>query len=214
MMRRQMWPFKNLDSSQLLRNSVIGYLIGSCLLLSLTIVIYFATGSPFDHSQSFTTSILHHAPLILGAAHLMGIGLMIVLIRKCHHCRIGPGQRITTALKKMCRGDLGWKITLRRGDELSEVAESVTRASESLADRINKLQLQTRQLLEIENYLIDSVGAERISSPYTIKALRKLKICTSRLNSHMEDFQISTVGTVKTGVQTAPIETVEEVEQT
>jgi len=214
MMRRQMWPFKNLDSSRLLRHSVIGYLIGSVILLGLTIVIYFAIGSSLDISQSFPASVWRHAPLILGAAHLVGIGLMIVLIRKCHHCRLGPGQRITTALKKMCRGDLGWKITLRRGDELADVAESVTRASESLADRINKLQIQTRQLLEIENYLIDSVGTERVSSPYTIKALRKLKICTSRLNSHMEDFQISTVATVKSGNQSSPVEAVEEVEQT
>jgi len=35
-------------------------------------------------------------------------------------------------MEKMSRGDLGWKITLRRGNELAEIADSVTRASESL----------------------------------------------------------------------------------
>jgi methyl-accepting chemotaxis protein len=147
-----------------------------------------------ETSGSFGAAVLNHAPLFLGMAYLIGLGLISWLTWKCNYGRPGAGRRITTALQKMSQGDLGWKITLRRGDELADVADSVTQASASLADRIVKLQMQTRQLTEIENYLIDSVDTHHID-PYTLKALRKLKICTSRLNADMEDFQISAIAT-------------------
>lgn len=108
---------------------------------------------------------------------------------------MGPGKRIATALQKMSKGDLGWKITLRRGDGMAEVAASVTHASESLADRINKIAVQVRHLAEIENFLIDTLEMEQIYNPYTVKALRKLKICTNRLNSSINDFHISSMVT-------------------
>lgn len=191
-----MWPFKNLESGRSLKATVATYLAVSLILLTFTTIAYFAGDIPkADTSGSFFAAVHEHAPLFLGAALLVGLGLIALMVWKCSLCRSGPGRRITTALQKMSKGDLGWKITLRRGDELADVAESVTRASESLADRISKLQLQTKQLTEIENYLIDSIESDGITNPYTMKALRKLKICTNRLNSSMEDFQVSAITT-------------------
>lgn len=196
-MRRRMWPFNNLESGRALRISTLIYLAVSPVLLCLALIAYFSFDRPTpDIMGSFWAAVHEHAPLFLGLSYLLGMGLIGLLTWKCRYCRSGPGRRITTALEKMGRGDLGWKITLRRGDELADMADSVTRASESLADRINKLQLQARQLTEIENYLIDSVDTDRISNPYTLKALRKLKICTSRLNANIDDFHVSTVSSI------------------
>jgi len=145
--------------------------------------------------HSFFAAAWEFAPLALALMLIPAAGFIFLFIWKCRNCRMGPGKRIATALQKMSRGDLGWKITLRRGDGMAEVAASVTHASESLADRINKLSIQVRQLTEIENFLIDSLETEQIYNPYTMKALRKLKICTNRLNAGINDFHISSMRT-------------------
>jgi methyl-accepting chemotaxis protein len=208
-----MWPFKNLESGRALKVTATAYLTTSTALLCFTTILYFSIDTSTAGPSSFFATMLTHAPLFLGAAQLIGLGIIILLAWKCNRCRSGQGKRISTALNKMSKGDLGWKITLRRGDELADMAESVSRASQSLADRIGKLQIQTRQLTEIENYLIDSMDTERNVNPYTLKALRKLKICTSRLNSNMEDFQVSAVSAMMTDVNPRENETIEELEK-
>jgi methyl-accepting chemotaxis protein len=213
-MHRRKRAFKNLESGRILRIASIVYLSLSPILLSFTTIAYLNTERVAPEvSNSIFAFAISHMPLIIGVAYLAGLGLVVTLNWKCQRCRLGPGLRITTALKKMSRGDLGWRITLRRGDELADVAASVSRASESLADRIGKLQIQARQLTEVENYLIDSMGADRISNPYTIKALRKLKICTSRLNSSIEDFQISAIPADNTGSRLKPFQTARQMEK-
>jgi len=208
------WPFNNLESGRVLRNGALIYLAVSPVLLSLALIAYFSFDRPTANvAGSFWAAMHEHAPLFLGLSCLLGMVLIGLLTWKCRYCRSGAGRRITTALEKMSRGDLGWKITLRRGDELAGMADSISRASESLADRIGKLQLQARQLTEIENYLIDSVDAAHIGNPYTLKALRKLKICTSRLNANIDDFHLSTVSSISP-VSVLQAETpVEELEQ-
>lgn len=197
-MRRRMRPFKNLETGRALRVTTIVYFVSSFILFLATTMAYWGVGNGSTGIiGSFFAAMNTHAPLFLGITYLIGAGLVLLLNWKCSHCRSGPGKRITTALEKMSKGDLGWKITLRRGDELAGVADSVTRASESLADRISKMQIQTRQLTEVENYLIDTLDANG-ANPYTMKALRKLKICTSRLDSNMQDFQVSAIATMGT----------------
>lgn len=192
-MRRRMRPFKNLETGRAIRVTIIVYFITGPILLFFTLMAYWGVGTAATGVTGMIfTALKNHAPISLGMVCLAGAGLILLLNWKCSHCRSGPGKRISTALEKMSHGDLGWKITLRRGDELAGVADSVTRASESLADRISKMQMQTRQLTEVENYLIDLLDTGG-TDPYTLKALRKLKICTSRLNANMQDFQVSAI---------------------
>lgn len=213
MMQRRTWPIKSLESGRTLKVAATAYLAVSAALLCFTLFLYFFIEISYPGPSSIFAAALKHAPLFLSLSQLFGLGIIVLLAWKCKRCRLGQGKRIATALSKMSKGDLGWKITLRRGDELADMAESVSRASQSLADRIGKLQIQTRQLTEIENYLIDSMDTERNINPYTLKALRKLKICTSRLNSNMEEFQVSAV-TATTTDQTMPEnETVEELQK-
>ncbi len=188
MNKRRKWVIRRLKSGPAIKIAVIVYISLASVLVVVTLALFFTA----DPSSSFAKLILSSLPPALSALLVIGVGLIGLLMRKCHHCQLGPGKRITTALEKMSKGDLGWKITLRRSDGLSEVAASITKASESLADRIGRLQIQARQLIEVENFLIDSMETERIYNPYTLKALRKLKICTSRLSANIEDFQVST----------------------
>jgi len=187
MEKRHEGVLRRLGSGPAIKIAVIVYASLASILIAATMFQFIATALS-SHSNNPTLNYL--AP-VLACMLSVGTGMTILIMRKCRHCQSGPGKRITTALEKMGKGDLGWKITLRRHDNLSEVAMSVTRASESLADRIGKLQIQARQLIEVENFLIDSMEMERIYNPYTMKALRKLKICTNRLNANIEDFQVS-----------------------
>ncbi|MEE9441635.1 MAG: hypothetical protein V3V99_03105 [candidate division Zixibacteria bacterium] len=154
------------------------------LYLNRNIVSLNKSGSFFDLAAGIF-------PVIAGIIVLVGSILLILTIRKCTHCIMGPGKRLSTAIDKMSKGDFGWKLTLRRGDELAEVADSITQASQSLAGRIGKLQSEMKGLTEIEDYLLDSIGSTQDINPYFIKALRRLKICTNRLNADLNEFHIS-----------------------
>jgi methyl-accepting chemotaxis protein len=183
----------SLEAGSVIKIAVIVYAsLASVFIVGTIILLIVVERGVVDSKPPFAISLLEYLLPVLAFMLLAGAGLTILLMQKCRRCHLGPGQRIMTALDKMGKGDLGWKITLRRSDGLSEVAASITKASESLADRIGKLQIQARQLIEVENFLIDSMETERIYNPYTLKALRKLKICTSRLSANIEDFQVST----------------------
>jgi len=198
----------SLESPGAIKTIALIYISATFALIAVTVVVYFAADVAFiDNDDTPLGRWLFHAPLVLSLAAIPGVALVFLLIRKCRRCQTDAGKRIAGALEKMGRGELGWKITLRRNEELVDVAESLTRASESLADRIGKLQIQARQLTEVESFLIDSIEADRLNNQYTLKALRKLKICTSRLNADMDDFHVSTVvptGPARTLPQSQP----------
>jgi len=191
-MLRRMRALKNLEAPGKIRIIALIFQIVSLTLILITAAAFWLVAES-QIPDTFWSRLLDYAPLYLGIMLLGSLALIAVLAWKCRQCRSRAGGRIVTALTKMSQGDLGWKLTLHRGEELAGVADSASKASACLADRINKLRLQTRQLTEVENYLIDSLEAEQITNPYTLKALRKLKICTSRLSSRMEEFHISTL---------------------
>jgi methyl-accepting chemotaxis protein len=182
----------NLESGQYTK---IGAFIYLPLALLTTLVSGWLWSQPDGAIETGADSIAQlitvNLPLILAGMNIFGVGFMILLLRKCRCCRSGPARRITAAMEKMSKGDLGWKITLRKGDELASVADSVTNASRSLADRIGKLQSNTRELSALEEFLQDSIESDHTFNPHTLKALRKLKICTTRLKTEVEDFQVS-----------------------
>ena len=194
MNNRRKRVIRSLESGAAIKIAITVYTsLASVLIVAAILFVFVADHQVIGSPSSATEFLAIYLLAVLALMLIPGMGLIFLLTRQCRHCRLGPGRRIMTALDKMSKGDLGWKITLRRSDGLSEVAASITKASESLADRIGKLQIQARQLIEVENFLIDSMETERIYNPYTLKALRKLKICTSRLIANIEDFQVSTV---------------------
>ncbi len=181
-----------IESGPLLQIAGAAYLTACAVSLLASSLLYLLRNSTALAGLPTPSLLLSAASsALLWLLTLCGAVLVTLLMRRCHTCRSGPAKRITTAMEKMSKGDLGWKITLRRSDELVDVADSVSRASQSLADRMAKLQAQARELSDIEDYLHDSVESDRGSTPHTIKALRKLKICTNRLRSDIDDFHVS-----------------------
>lgn len=132
------------------------------------------------------------------------IALGYILYRR-HKAQAGPLRRIAAALDKMSKGDLGWKITLRQGDALVEMADSVTHASQTLAQRIGRMQGEIHELSEVENYLIDALDTASHDHPSTMKALRKLKICTCRLQADLDEFHLSSAPSVQRPSQASEI---------
>ncbi len=182
-----------LDSSQLLKVVILSYTSLNLISLLVVVIISIVPLMPVDlidhrtQISSTSTSIY-----LIGAFCLLNLtaaGTAFLLWRKFKKHQSGAGNQITAALDKIRQGDLGWKITLPGGSELARVADSVSLASESLADRVSTLKVKTRELAEVEDFLVDSLTCDGARKPYTLKALRKLRICISRLRSDMEEFQ-------------------------
>lgn len=180
------------EQSGRFKRACAAYLISSAMLLILSAGAYLVSRfSSLTSSGFFFNWVLPYLTVCLWAFLTAGTIILFILRKKCRECLAGPGERITSAMKKMSHGDLGWKLILRRGDELAEVADSVSDASRSLAHRIGLMQSQVKGIAEIENYLIDTIGADRLINPGVVTALRQLKINTSRLQANLHDFQIS-----------------------
>lgn len=192
MKNRRQRPFAELETRHWLKTGSIVYISLSLVILIFSAIMYLYTDvTRPSQSGSFFAIVSIALPIILWVGYFAGLGFLFTTMRKCLGCILGPGKRLTSAMDKMSRGDLGWKLTLRRGDEMVEVADSVSKASRALADRIGKMQSEVRGILEVEDYLIDSIATTHNSNPFLIKALRKLKITTTRLKTDINDFQIS-----------------------
>jgi len=192
-MRNRRTRFMNSwEQTDWFKRVITAYLIGNAVLLILSAGAYLASRFfSLTSSGFFFARTLPHATVCLWAFLMAGTTILLILRKKCRECLAGPGQRITSAMNKMSHGDLGWKLILRRGDELAEVADSVSDASRSLAQRIGLMQSQVRGISEIESHLIDTIDTDRPANPGVIAALRRLKINTSRLQANLHDFQIS-----------------------
>ncbi|MDD4052562.1 MAG: hypothetical protein PHR28_11780 [candidate division Zixibacteria bacterium] len=173
--------------------------IGALIYLPIALItafasswLWFQTDGAIDADpDTLADIIVVNSPLMLAVMNLFGLGIMVLLLRKCRYCQSGPARRIAAAMEKLSKGDVGWKITLRKGDELAPVADSVSNASRSLADRIVRLQSDTRELSDLEEYVQDSIESDDGCNRQTLKALRRLRICTTRLKTEVEDFQVS-----------------------
>ena len=188
---RRGWMPAKLQAAEVLKIGTIAYLSLSLVILVLSVAFYLKNDFGLvESSNALLPPVTSWLPPVLWALNLLGFGLIFVLLKKCRHCQSGPAKRISVALDKMGKGDLGWKLILRQGDELAPLADSISHASQALADRVVRLQADTRELSEIENFLIDSIQGQYRPAPHTMKALRRLQICTSRLQSEMDDFQI------------------------
>lgn len=171
--------------------------IYSLISLSLlgTVVGLWLTFEPnlLLNSDTAIHTVFYILSVTLVVVQLSGIGLLFYTVGKFHKSISVPARRVIEAMGKMSRGDLGWKITLQKNDELSEMVTSISNASCSLAERIGRLQSQARELAEVEDYILDALAVDKTSNRHVLKGLRKLKITTSRLNSDIDSFQISAV---------------------
>ena len=182
----------SLQSGPHIKISALIYLPVALLTAFASAGIWFQTDGVIDgEPETLAEIIVVNLPLMLAGMNLFGLGLMVLLLRKCRYCQSGPARRIAAAMEKLSKGDVGWKITLRKGDELAPVADSVSNASRSLADRIVRLQSNTRELSDLEEYVQDSIESDQGYNRQTLQALRRLRICTTRLKTEVEDFQVS-----------------------
>ena len=182
----------NLDPNQLFKAATLFFISSNIIMLLFIAIFYFAPDNsilPID--KEITSLAAHLLPAILWFCNAICAVLLAFMWRKCHNCRNRFGRQIINALEKMGKGELGWKITLRRGNELSEVANSVSDAHKRLAQRIAEIQTKTREISEAEDFLFDSLGLNRSLRPQTLNALRKLKIGLNRLKSDIDRFHLS-----------------------
>lgn len=127
------------------------------VLLTVTIVsldVYYVLGKLFI--QEFGDASL--PPLIKNATRLLGIHfsiyfLIVIFISIfVSHKFAGPIFRLERISEAVAEGNLAVKVTLRRGDELFETAETINRMIESLREKIQKEKnLSDRISRKLEN---------------------------------------------------------------
>lgn len=194
MSNRRPRPFDSMDAGSVLKTGAILYISISLIAILIFALLPLLSNLFSDQiSLSMLTQMQSLIPSILWGFCLFGLGIILLLLRKCRKCKAGPAQTILNAMNKMKQGDLGWKITLPGESELSHVADSASIASLSLAEKIGKLQTQTEELVEIERYLIDCIECSSSVDPHTLTALRSMRICTNRLKSGISDFNLSSL---------------------
>lgn len=182
----------SLDVNRLFKTGIYIVVSINITILIAFGIIHFTLFDPVtvdNHKLEYAAAQI--LPFIIMGFNFMCTFLLLIFWRKNRHSRNRAGQEIISALDKMSKGDLGWKITLRRGAELANVADSVTKTRELLAERIIGLRMKAEEISEVQDFLYDSINCSCSFKPHTIKALRKLSICLSRLKADVDDFEIS-----------------------
>lgn len=87
-------------------------------------------------SQFFMTSFLLIASLVAGVT--AGAGMLVFILFS--HRIAGPAFHLHKALNEMIRGNLTYKIRLRKKDELGDLAQAVNLASQSLDQKIGQIK--------------------------------------------------------------------------
>lgn len=117
-------------------------IMATCLtliVLATLCLVYFALWSTLHDLELgqeavFVTLFLAVAWMVTAELMIM-IPLVIVVGILLTHKFVGPIGRIKAALDRMAQGHFDLRLTLRRGDVLTEMAESINRLAASLKGR-------------------------------------------------------------------------------
>lgn len=90
--------------------------------------------SDLEHQATFVASLVAVSTTLL-IELLIAIPIVFYLGIRQSHRIVGPMNRIRRLLEAMAAGDYSQRLTLRRGDVLTDLAETINRLADSLQDR-------------------------------------------------------------------------------
>lgn len=102
-----------------------------------TLTVYFCL-KLMDDAAAAEATLPHLEPLLATVICLTaGIAAVILYVAlRFSHTVAGPTYRIVESLKRMQRGDLDFRVQLRRKDFLTEIAEEMNRTLPALRDQV------------------------------------------------------------------------------
>jgi signal transduction histidine kinase len=174
------------------------------------ITIMRARGPGFDPIQTgFISTVNRSLLLAAGAAGLVALLLTAVLSRRI----LGPVEALTTAARKMEKGDLSQRVTVRSQDEIGELARAFNAMADGLA-RIEQLrrhmvtdvahELRT-PLTNIRGYL-EALrdGVAQPDAPM-IDSLHEEALLLNRLIDDLQDLALVEAGQLRLARRPIPI---------
>jgi signal transduction histidine kinase len=174
------------------------------------ITIMRARGPGFDPIQTgFISTVNRSLLLAAGAAGLVALLLTAVLSQRI----LGPVEALTTAARKMEKGDLSQRVTVRSQDEIGELARAFNAMADGLA-RIEQLrrhmvtdvahELRT-PLTNIRGYL-EALrdGVAQPDAPL-IDSLHEEALLLNRLIDDLQDLALAEAGQLRLARRPSPI---------
>ncbi|GEM_PF-2922946 len=105
-------------------------------LVAATLAVGFLTGKVLDEARQAEVALPTLSPLFIALfSFILAAGVVVVIqALRYSHKIAGPTFRLVRSLKSIRNGDLSFRVKLRKGDELTEIAEEVNRLMDWLAD--------------------------------------------------------------------------------
>lgn len=126
---------------------------------------------------------------ILVSVFLVGAASAGVLFFVSHRIA-GPLHKTEESLMKMGRGDLGFDINLRRGDEAKKLADSFNSASRGLSGLVGGLKEEHSRMYSAVRRLEALAGDTSGLSEDLKKAVKDLSASAAALGKKLDKFKI------------------------
>jgi methyl-accepting chemotaxis protein len=125
--------------------------------------------------------------------------LFIVVAMACcsiyvTHRLMGPFGRIQWAAQELIRGNLAFRIRLRKGDDLHELAGFINEAVDNLDQAIQKIKESETSVREVLSGMVDAVKKRPSGNGEMLTRLNQALQDSQRIDQILQKFQLSTPG--------------------
>ncbi len=105
-------------------------------LIAATLAVGLLTGQVLEEARQAEVTLPTLGPLFIALfSFILAAGVVVVIQALRYSHRIaGPTFRIVRSLKDIRSGNLGFRVKLRKGDELEEIADELNRLIDWLAE--------------------------------------------------------------------------------
>jgi len=104
------------------------------VMLVAAIVMWFLVRNLFDEAEAGNADLPSLGPLVMTQFVFVVVAGAIAVWQAWRHSHrvVGPAHRIASLLRRLRSGDTGFRVELRSGDELQEVADELNELIETL----------------------------------------------------------------------------------
>jgi methyl-accepting chemotaxis protein len=104
------------------------------VMLVAAIVMWFLVRNLFDEAEAGNADLPSLGPLVMTQFVFVVVAGAIAVWQAWRHSHrvVGPANRIASLLRRLRSGDTGFRVELRSGDELQEVADELNELIETL----------------------------------------------------------------------------------
>jgi methyl-accepting chemotaxis protein len=141
-------------------------------------------------SSFFFPSLLYPSLIVTGVVVVIGlIGLIFI-----SHKIAGPLYRFEKSLREIGQGDLTCRVSLRRKDQLSDLADTLNKFASEIETKVRDIKYNARETSQIMEELHSCFSSEDASDTARVEPLMKdLSARLDNIKDAVEKFETSQV---------------------